>query len=57
MYGFTENYLKVKMPYDPLFVNEIREARMLSQDSEGIMEIQLTNREDIPASVAARMLQ
>jgi len=55
MHGFTENYLKVKMPYDPLYINEIREARMLQQDDEGVMTIQLTNREDIPDSIAARM--
>lgn len=55
MHGFTENYLKVKMPYDPLYINEIREARMLEQDDEGVMKIRLTNREDIPDSIAARM--
>lgn len=55
MHGFTENYLKVKMPYDPLYINEIREARMLEQDSEGVMTVRLTNREDIPESIAARM--
>lgn len=55
MHGFTENYLKVKMPYDPLYINEIREARMLEQDNEGVMTVRLTNREDIPESIAARM--
>lgn len=55
MHGFTENYLKVKMLYDPLYINEIREARMLAQDDGGLMEIHLTNREDIPESLLARM--
>ena len=55
MYGFTENYLKVRMPYDPLYINEVREVKILSQNAEGIMEIRLTNSEDIAPALKARM--
>lgn len=55
MYGFTENYLKVRMPYDPLYINEIREVKILSQTADGIMDIRLTNREDLSVDLQARM--
>jgi threonylcarbamoyladenosine tRNA methylthiotransferase MtaB len=29
MYGFTENYIKVEAPYDPLLVNELVQVQLL----------------------------
>lgn len=29
MHGFTENYIKVETPYDPLLVNELVEVQLL----------------------------
>lgn len=55
MYGFTDNYLKVVIPYDPLYVNEIREVKLGAQTPEGLMPGILTNSEDIPESLKSRM--
>jgi threonylcarbamoyladenosine tRNA methylthiotransferase MtaB len=35
MYGFTDNYIRVKTQYDPLLVNEIREAELGQPDADG----------------------
>ncbi len=32
MYGFTDNYIKVKRPYDPAWVNTIREVSLLNEE-------------------------
>lgn len=37
MYGFTENYIKVKTDYDPMLVNEITSVKLKSIDEEGIV--------------------
>jgi threonylcarbamoyladenosine tRNA methylthiotransferase MtaB len=37
MYGFTENYVKVRMAYDPMLVNETRKVRLLDINEEGDM--------------------
>lgn len=39
MYGFTENYVKVSHPYDPLLVNEIQQVRLKEVNNQGLMEI------------------
>lgn len=39
MHGFSRNYVKVKTPYDPLLVNEIRSVRFESIAPDGDMEI------------------
>lgn len=38
MYGFTDNYIKVKTAYDPLLVNEIVSFKLTKLDEEGIAE-------------------
>jgi threonylcarbamoyladenosine tRNA methylthiotransferase MtaB len=48
MHGFTENYIKVKMPYDPQYVNEIKEVKLTGFDETGLMNIVLTHSENIP---------
>lgn len=55
MYGFTENYIKVRMPYDPLYINEIREVKLLTQTAEGIMDIRLTHREELAPELKERL--
>lgn len=40
MHGFTRNYVKVKTPYDPLLVNEIRQVKLLAVATDGDMEIE-----------------
>lgn len=40
MHGFTRNYVKVKTPYDPLLVNELRTVDLLEIAADGDVEIQ-----------------
>ncbi|MDG1097809.1 MAG: tRNA (N(6)-L-threonylcarbamoyladenosine(37)-C(2))-methylthiotransferase MtaB, partial [Bacteroidia bacterium] len=37
MYGFTPNYIKVKMEYDPILVDELTEVKLTTIDEEGMM--------------------
>ncbi len=38
MYGFTENYVKVKYPYDPDMANTFRKVKLTEIDRDGIMK-------------------
>jgi threonylcarbamoyladenosine tRNA methylthiotransferase MtaB len=38
MHGFTENYVRVKVKYDPLLINELKKVRLTSIDGNGLME-------------------
>ena len=40
MYGFTENYVKVKTPFNPELVNNFRKVRLKSIDRDGIVQIE-----------------
>ncbi len=40
IHGFTSNYVKVKTPYDPLLVNEIKPVVLRKIDEEGQVEIE-----------------
>jgi threonylcarbamoyladenosine tRNA methylthiotransferase MtaB len=37
MYGFTSNYIKVSIPYDPILVNEIKDFKLTATDTIGLM--------------------
>ncbi|MCE7060148.1 tRNA (N(6)-L-threonylcarbamoyladenosine(37)-C(2))-methylthiotransferase MtaB [Dyadobacter sp. CY343] len=39
MLGFTENYVRVAVKYDPLLINETKEIRHDYVNSEGLMEV------------------
>jgi threonylcarbamoyladenosine tRNA methylthiotransferase MtaB len=39
MHGFTDNYIKITAPYDPLLVNDIETVSLSNVNSEGEMEI------------------
>lgn len=41
MYGFTENYIKVKMPFDEALVNTFVSVSYNSIDKEGLMEVSI----------------
>lgn len=41
MYGFTENYVKVKTPFDAALVNTIQPVKLLEIDRDGIVKIEL----------------
>ncbi len=38
IHGFTENYIKVARPYDPLLINEMRQERLSTINRTGHME-------------------
>jgi len=40
MYGFTENYVKVKTPFQAALVNNFRKVRLTNIDRDGIMKIE-----------------
>ena len=41
MYGFTENYIKVKTPYDPMLVNEITPVELSKIDEDMIVKTKI----------------
>jgi len=41
MYGFTENYVKVKTPFDTSLVNQFRKVKLTAIDRDGIMKIEV----------------
>ncbi len=48
MEGFTENYVRVQAPYDPLLTNTLQSVSLLGINHEGLMEVALL--EEKPAS-------
>jgi threonylcarbamoyladenosine tRNA methylthiotransferase MtaB len=47
MYGFTENYIKVKSPFNENLVNTFQKVRLLEVDRDGIMKCELTGQEAV----------
>ena len=41
IFGFTDNYVKVKMPYDKKLVNQIVEVNLNEIDRDGLMKVEL----------------
>lgn len=41
MYGFTENYIKVKIPYDETLVNQIVQVKLDEIDRDGIFKVSI----------------
>ncbi len=39
MFGFTENYVKVRFPYDPALINEIQKVKLKEMNADGSMEV------------------
>ena len=39
MLGFTENYIRVAVKYDPLLINETKEVQYVQLNEEGLMEV------------------
>ena len=37
MYGFTENYIKVKFPYNEALTNTLQSINLVAIDRDGIM--------------------
>jgi threonylcarbamoyladenosine tRNA methylthiotransferase MtaB len=47
MFGFTENYVKVTAKYDPVLVNEMKKIRLTAINSEGLVEIEEAETEQL----------
>lgn len=41
MFGFTENYIKVRADYDPLLINELTNVQITSVDPEGFADAEI----------------
>ncbi len=39
MEGFTENYIRVVAPYDPLLINELQNVQLMHINEKGLMEV------------------
>ena len=39
MEGFTENYIRVAVKYDPVLVNETKHVRLTGLNAAGLMEV------------------
>jgi threonylcarbamoyladenosine tRNA methylthiotransferase MtaB len=43
MYGFSENYVKVKIPFNAELVNQIKFVKLLEIDRDGVVKVELLN--------------
>jgi len=43
MFGFTENYVKVKVPFKPELINQLLPVRLTTIDRDGIMKFEFVN--------------
>ena len=43
MYGFTENYVKVKIPFNADLVNQIKRVKLLEIDRDGVVKVEILN--------------
>ena len=41
IYGFTENYVKVRMPWNPSFVNTLHKVKLTTIDDDGVVRFDL----------------
>ncbi len=41
MYGFTENYVKVKTPFNSKLVNQIKPVKLIEIDRDGVVKVEL----------------
>ncbi len=47
MQGFTENYVRVSVKYDPLLINELKTVRLTLLNAEGLVEAEETESIDL----------
>lgn len=47
MFGFTENYIKVKVPYDANLVNQIKNIRLDEIDRDGIFKVSILDKVEL----------
>lgn len=44
IFGFTDNYVKVKLPFDQELVNEIRHVELAEVDRDGIVKVKIASK-------------
>ncbi len=42
IHGFTENYVKVKMPWNPMYVNTLHSVKLLEIDDDGLVRFEFS---------------
>lgn len=47
IHGFTENYVKVKAPWDPAFVNTLHRIRLTKIDEDGLVRFDFTEEKTV----------
>ena len=57
MYGFTENYIKVKTTYDPILVNEIQRVKLTGMNEEGLMMCQADLADQLPEHLKNKLVK
>lgn len=56
IHGFTENYVKVKMPWNPEYCNTLQQVTLLEIDADGLVRISLLNtKSDVDKSEYIQM--
>jgi threonylcarbamoyladenosine tRNA methylthiotransferase MtaB len=48
MHGFTDNYIKIKTPYNPLLINQLKECTLKELDADGsvLVDVLITEPAD-----------
>jgi len=41
IYGFTDNYIRVKTAYKPELINTVCEVRLIAVDKEGVYDVEI----------------
>jgi threonylcarbamoyladenosine tRNA methylthiotransferase MtaB len=44
MYGFSENYVKVKIPFDENLSNSFQKVKLVEIDRDGIVKVEVLNK-------------
>lgn len=57
MNGFTQNYIKVVAPYDPLLVNELQPVKLTGLNAQGLMNCEFDLTDSIPESIRHRLVK
>lgn len=47
--GFTENYIKVKYPWNPHLVNTLHQVRLTEIDTDGLIRLEFVNKKELIA--------
>jgi len=50
IHGFTENYVKVKTPWNPELVNTMHEIKLITIDDDGAVRLEFVNPVEAAAS-------